>query len=111
MTNKTFGKLVAIKPTKLRSEGTVVWECQCLCGRKKLVSAKRLLKGDVKSCGCLKSKKHHIENKKFGLLTAKYPLDNNCSWKTKWVCQCECGSMCEISYSNLFLDILKVVDV
>lgn len=69
MTNKTFGKLVAIKPTKLRSEGTVVWECQCLCGRKKLVSAKRLLKGDVKSCGCLKSKKHHIENKKFGLLT------------------------------------------
>lgn len=102
LTNKTFGKLVAIKPTKLRSEGTVVWECQCLCGRKKLVSAKRLLKGDVKSCGCLKSKKHHIENKKFGLLTAKYPLDNNCSWKTKWVCQCECGSMCEISYSNLF---------
>lgn len=44
LTNKTFGKLVAIKPTKLRSEGTVVWECQCLCGRKKLVSAKRLLK-------------------------------------------------------------------
>lgn len=34
LTNKTFGKLVAIKPTKLRSEGTVVWECQCLCGEK-----------------------------------------------------------------------------
>ena len=49
-------------------------------------------------------KKHHIENKKFGLLLLQsILLDNNCSWKTKWVCQCV---VCEISYSNLFLDIL-----
>ncbi|WP_302828322.1 AP2 domain-containing protein [Enterococcus raffinosus] len=93
LTNKTFGKLVAIKPTKLRSEGTVVWECQCLCGRKKLVSAKRLLKGDVKSCGCLKRQETRtcVEGTVIECLTSKLPKNNTSGVKgvyrskEKWI--------------------------
>ena len=34
ITNKTFGYLTAIAPTKRRSNGgNVIWECACSCGR------------------------------------------------------------------------------
>ncbi|WP_127341776.1 AP2 domain-containing protein [Enterococcus faecalis] len=107
LSNKSFGKLTAIKPTNMRSEKSVVWECDCSCGNKTYASAKRLLKGDVKSCGCLRRKQYHIKNKKFGFLTALYPLDDKCNWKTKWVCQCDCGNICDVSYSNLAFDHTK----
>lgn len=56
LTNKRFGKLVALKPTEKRSGSNVVWECRCDCGSIHYVSSVHLLKGDVQSCGCMLSK-------------------------------------------------------
>lgn len=52
-----FGKLVAIKPTKKRSGGHVIWACMCDCGKLAEVAACHLRKfaegrGGTGSCGC-----------------------------------------------------------
>ena len=57
LTNKKFGKLIAIKPTKERSfGGSIVWECICSCGISTFASAHDLNSGHKQSCGCLSSK-------------------------------------------------------
>ena len=56
LTGQKFGKLTAIQPTNKRKHGSVIWECQCECGNKHLVSAEVLLSGKSNSCGCLQSK-------------------------------------------------------
>lgn len=58
---KQFGKLTAIKPTKKRENGSIVWLCRCNCGNLVEVRANKLKPENVKSCGCLhgeKVKKH-----------------------------------------------------
>lgn len=57
LTNKKFGKLTAIKPTKERSiGGSIMWECLCSCGAITLASVNSLSSGHKQSCGCLSSK-------------------------------------------------------
>ena len=67
ITNKKFGRLIAIFPTEKRdSDGNVIWHCQCECGGEIEVSSHSLRRGDTQSCGCLRSKG---ENKIAELLT------------------------------------------
>lgn len=57
LTNKKFGKLIAIKPTKERaSHGSIIWECICSCGVSTFASVNDLNSGHKQSCGCLSSK-------------------------------------------------------
>lgn len=53
ITGYRCGLLVALKPTTRRSGHSVVWECACDCGGKKLASQSSLRQGTPKSCGCL----------------------------------------------------------
>lgn len=55
LTNKRFGKLVALKTTGSAKHGYTLWECMCDCGAVCTVSSRDLLDGSTKSCGCLKS--------------------------------------------------------
>lgn len=102
ISNQYFGQLIALRPTKERKDGTVVWICQCSCGNTTKKSAHTLLRGDVKSCGCLRKKIQDAENKQYGQLMALTPLDNKLSWKTLWECQCQCGNICTVTFSNLY---------
>lgn len=55
LSGQRFGKLVAVSPTKKRMDsGSVVWLCQCDCGKQKEATVKRLRRGKVRSCGCLR---------------------------------------------------------
>ena len=55
ITGQRFGKLVAIEPTGRRgNSGSVIWLCQCDCGRTTQVSVANLTSGGTKSCGCLR---------------------------------------------------------
>ena len=49
-----FGRLTAICAKSERSGGSVMWKCRCDCGRESVHSAKALLSGRARSCGCLK---------------------------------------------------------
>ena len=55
LTGQRFGKLLVVEDTKERSNGSVLWLCQCDCGAICKVKGSSLLRG-VQSCGCIKSK-------------------------------------------------------
>lgn len=67
ITNQRFGKLIAIEPTELRKDHSVIWRCNCDCGKEVYVSIHHLQEGKVKSCGCLN--RSFGEEKIFTLLT------------------------------------------
>lgn len=101
LSNQSFGRLVALYPTDKRIDGCIVWMCQCSCGKKTMKSSKLLLKGEVKSCGCLRNTIIKLNDSVFGNLRVLYPKDKNYNWKTLWVCVCSCGQKCSVSSSNL----------
>ena len=55
MIGKKFGKLTVIKKTSATKNGSIVWECECACGKTRLATSRELNSGSVKSCGCLKA--------------------------------------------------------
>lgn len=52
LTGKRFGRWLVISPTEERSCGSIMWECKCDCGSKRVVNGANLRKGLSKSCGC-----------------------------------------------------------
>ena len=61
LTGKIFGELTVIKMHNKRQtydngHPHVMWECQCNCGNKTIVSGHNLKNGHVQSCGCTHSK-------------------------------------------------------
>ena len=66
LTGQRFGRLTAVNPTNKRSGSSIVWECECDCGNKTMVSTACLVSGDTRSCGCLRDElvgeNHHSYN-------------------------------------------------
>lgn len=52
LTNKRFGRLVAIKPIFKDKYGKLSWECKCDCGNTKITTISNLTSGGTISCGC-----------------------------------------------------------
>lgn len=50
ISNKRFGRLVAVNPQRIN--GRLFWKCQCDCGNITTVRQYSLLNGNTKSCGC-----------------------------------------------------------
>ena len=110
LTNKRFGKLVAIEPIKKNKR--IYWKCQCDCGNLVEIRTDRLINGRTKSCGCYK-KQLFIENnkkrqsvdltgKKIGKLTPIEPTDRRSSdGRIVWKCQCDCGNICYVNSHDL----------
>lgn len=58
ITNKKFGKLIALSEVKERSKtGAVKWYFQCSCGNKSIHEASRVKTGQIVSCGCARKTK------------------------------------------------------
>lgn len=54
ISNKRYGRLVALFPVKMRSNaGGIVWVCRCDCGGIKAIRENSLEAGKTRSCGCL----------------------------------------------------------
>lgn len=123
LTGKKFKKLTAlyrcIPPESYsKNERSTFWMCKCDCGEHVIVSSYQLQYGKTYSCGCYnkelnkqKIKKIHenyrqqqidkYKNKKFGLLTALYPLENSTNHYMTWHCKCECGRELDMSTQEL----------
>ena len=52
ITNQRFGELIAIQPTEKRKNGSIIWKCQCSCGKIHYATQVELSAGRVTSCGC-----------------------------------------------------------
>lgn len=62
LTGQRFGRLVAIRWTKIGKR--IAWECQCDCGKSKTTLALSLTRGLTQSCGCLRNERTAVANKK-----------------------------------------------
>ena len=108
LTGQRFGKLTVLHATDKRMDGgSVVWQCRCDCGHLADVSARRLIRGKVRSCGCLSSppRKDYI-GKRFGRLTVEsYAGTAQEIGKTGtanfWRCRCDCGKETLVSQTEL----------
>ena len=101
ITGQRFGKLIALEPTDKREDGSVVWHCKCDCGNDAYVRLKLLMRGKVKSCGCLHSPplKDYI-GKRFGRLTVLSYVGKQ-NGNHIWHCLCDCGNETDVRQSNL----------
>lgn len=50
------GRLIALRPLKARDyKGSVIWECECDCGKMIELSEDQFVHSQTQSCGCLRS--------------------------------------------------------
>ncbi len=103
ITDLRSGKLVALRRTEEKKNGSYMWLCRCDCGNETLVSAIRIRRGTVKSCGCARKGSHtrDLAGQQFGRLTALYRLDERRGSCYLWHCRCDCGNEVDVSVNSL----------
>lgn len=114
LTGRHFNFLTAVKraPNHITVGGhsTVMWECECECGRKKIVAAGHLRSGHTKSCGkCgLNGPSHELDDltgRQFDFLKALRRAENHVSSGgnsfAAWECECECGNIIMVTSAHL----------
>ena len=104
-------KPLYIDDTKPRGNGkNIYWICQCSCGN--LVSLNTSVLADGirnkrnTSCGKCHAQRQDLTGNIYGKLKVIGPDETYISaketnWKTKWLCQCECGNIVSIFRDNL----------
>ena len=104
-TGNKYGKLTVLKKSNNKtSSGCIKWLCQCDCGNITEVSGDVLRRGKTISCGCYQKNKvlkNEIGNRYGKLTVLRQAASRN--HRAYWVCQCDCGNLCEISGTNLRL--------
>ena len=75
--DKRFGKLVAKYPTDKRDKYncSIIWVCQCDCGNTVEVATYRLIKHEIRSCGCLGALTHRKYGIQIGAATKEMCID------------------------------------
>ena len=115
LTNKRFGKLTVLSQAENiqtpNGRSHVAWNCQCDCGKVKVIRGECLRNGSTTSCGCIQSenrrqaglgRKLPLEGKRFGkLLVMKDSGKREDCGGVLWECQCDCGNIALVSTSNL----------
>ena len=112
LSGKRFGQIQVLRPTDKRNkDGSIIWECQCGCGRTFEVNGRYLIRGYRHDCGCgcgresnNKREGHPLDltNRKFGELTVMYETDQRDSkGSVIWNCRCSCGKEKDYSADEL----------
>ena len=103
--NQKFGALTAKYPTKERKVRTIIWHCECECGKTAEVASSDLLDGSIRSCGCVYNDRRlrDLTGQTFGRLTALYPLEERLARKKEiiWHCKCSCGKTVQVRTASL----------
>lgn len=84
LAGKRYGKLTVLEYDKAVSK----WKCQCDCGNITYKTTGHLNAGAV-SCGCVQ--KQDLTGTRFGKLIVLGRKEGD----TAWLCQCDCGNICE----------------
>lgn len=103
ITGVRSGKLVAVEPTDERANGSVIWKCQCDCGKIVYQPAYKITGGLVKSCGCARGENRirDLTGQRFGRLVALERLPEKSGNSYLWRCQCDCGQIVNVTASAL----------
>jgi hypothetical protein len=102
LTGLRFGSLVV--QHKLKATRGSLWRCRCDCGKLTNPSGSRLMRGDVRSCGCSALRRRDFTGRTFGRLTVlRLDIDGASQDTRFWLCECSCGSTTNVKESR-FLD-------
>jgi len=107
LTNRRFGRLVALEDSGERRSGMVVWRCLCDCGTETFVISNNLVRGITRSCGCLaretasRTKAKDIAGQRFGRLVAIEDSGKRSHSHILWRCICDCGNETLVTANNL----------
>lgn len=103
-----YNRLTVIEQTQERDScGRIMWLCKCDCGNLTKVDSSSLRNGNTKSCGCLQKEKagqnwlHDLTGQKFGKLLVLERVENNWNGRSRWKCQCDCGTIKVIAGESL----------
>ena len=88
LTGKRFGRLTVLEYDR----GKQKWKCQCDCGNLTYKTTGHLNANAV-SCGC--KQKQDLTGRRFGKLIVLEKSENRRRGHTLWICQCDCGNLCE----------------
>lgn len=109
LNGQKFGRLTVLE--RAANKGRLVcWKCKCSCGNETIVSAKQLLSGKTRSCGCLRKEKtienHGIRDLRHyqtGYIRVLYQTDRrNKKRSVVWHCICtRCGKEVDLSEDEL----------
>lgn len=111
---KKYGKLTVVKYLETvykKKNRDHYYECICDCGQKNIRASRHMLiKGDKKSCGCARKdagKRRLIDmtGRKYGRWTVLHRANDRISEAgtvtTMWTCQCECGTIKDVTARSL----------
>ena len=101
ITNKRFGRLVALKAGRTVKHITH-WICQCDCGAIAEISTRALINGRTKSCGCYRKESFQkvkrnggkpidLTGNRYGRLLVLRRIGSDESKRPLYLCRCDCG--------------------
>lgn len=113
LTGQKFGRLTVLeKDTNRITKSGSYWICQCECGKIKSIKSSSLRRGEIQSCGCLRTERSvaakeamglvdNLVGQKFGFLTVVSKAEQRGSGgEVYWNCICDCGrSVCVRGHS------------
>lgn len=89
ISNKKFGKLIALIPRKFEGRNPIYWDCVCECGNTALIAGVTLRSGKATSCGCNVNQSAILRFKKQNPNASPQEiLKERIKAKTKWVGDC-----------------------
>jgi len=110
LTGQRFGLLTVLRFIGRNKHQKAQWQCQCDCGKETIVTGSVLLKGETKSCGCLRianlaqssfERRNDLAGQKFGKFTVIEIAGSDKYGKLLWRCRCECGNEVIVQGNNL----------
>lgn len=111
LTGNKYGRLTVLnRDFSRKTNSGSYWICQCNCGKIKSVKSSSLRRGEIQSCGCLRSERtyisneihrDHLEGQKFGKLTVLKRDETKPRGVVYWICECECGKIISVRGQNL----------
>lgn len=103
ITGRRFGRLIALAPAGFNARHLQLWRCACDCGAEPVVVGSDLRRGATTSCGCYRREKRFIDRlgQRFGRLLVTKNLGSRGRLGSNWLCQCDCGTITEITGSRL----------
>lgn len=107
MVGQTFNRWTVLRyvgerVSKSGKSKSYMYECQCVCGKIKLVHGSHLRRGVNQSCGCLqkevvsKAATDDLTGRRYEYLTVIERAPNiETSASVRWRCRCDCGNIIE----------------
>jgi len=114
LAGKRFGRLLVLELSHRDKNSKYYWKCRCNCGGTKTVQAQSLKENITRSCGCLEQEnretiRNNITGKKFNkwvVLKYSHKIKGK-NRKIFYQCRCDCGTIRNVEYGNLTMNLSK----